>query len=110
MGCGSSRSQRSPRPTKSKLDHRLSYARTRSATSGGELFTRKSLDRRRQAIKRGRVAPHDPLTLIRGEPPDLPVRRVVTPVRVVGGEHQAIAEIHHLQVVAVHPDVDILER
>ena len=72
--------------------------------------TRQRLDCGRQAVQRGGVSAHDPLTLVCGEPPDRPVRRVVAPVRVVRGEHDVVAEIHHLEVLAVLAEVDLLER
>src|SRR5581483_10888521 len=120
-GCGSSTSHRSATPAISRADHLASYTSTSALkaadavtasleTDADWLFAGQSFDSRGQPVERHRVAPHDPLSLRGGETVDRIGRRVVAPVRIVRREHQVVAEVHHLQVVAECSDVGVLQR
>src|SRR5271165_782387 len=122
-GCGASSSQRSATPAKSRADHFASYSPTRALRLAADAVTAsletdadrrllpgQGLDGRRQPVQVGRIAAHDALPLGRRETVDRIGRRVITPVRIVGREHQVVAQVHHFQILAEWFDVGVFQR
>src|SRR5271163_4986092 len=122
-GCGVSSSHRAATPARSRADHLASYSSTRALSLAAHpvnasletdtdrgLFSGQGLHSRGQPIQRGCVSTHDSLPLRRGETVDRVGRRVVTPVRIVGREHQVVAQVHHFQILAEWFDVGVFQR